>query len=225
MFTVDGFYPTGDLGYLDADGYLFFTGRRDDMFKVKGATVYPSEVEAALQANPDVQRALVVDLGEHPAQRVGALVVLAPGSDVAVDDLRADAAARLSAFKVPTSWAIVAADDVPMMATGKVDKSWRAAPAGARGDGELNAPRTQGGAGHRRNAAASAAASSRCSPRKVPRSRSPAVAGHGRAVEAGRATDAGGRALYVRADNGVEDGGRGRGARRRSSSSDSSRRW
>ena len=78
---VDGFYPTGDLGYLDRDGYLFFTGRRDDMFKVKGATVYPSEVEAALHANPDVQRAVVVDLGDAPATRVGALVVLQPGRD------------------------------------------------------------------------------------------------------------------------------------------------
>jgi acyl-CoA synthetase (AMP-forming)/AMP-acid ligase II len=123
LFTVDGFYATGDLGYLDDDGYLFFTGRRDDMFKVKGATVYPSEVEAALQANPDVQRAIVVDLGEHPAKQVGALVVPAPGSDVAADDLRRDAATRLSAFKVPTVWAIVGADNVPMMATGKVDKS------------------------------------------------------------------------------------------------------
>ena len=52
VFTDDGFYPTGDLGRLDADGYLFFTGRRDDMFKVNGATVYPSEVEAALHAHP-----------------------------------------------------------------------------------------------------------------------------------------------------------------------------
>ena len=80
VFTADGFYPTGDLGYVDGDGYLFFTGRRDDMFKVKGATVYPSEVEAALHANPDVQRAVVVDVGDAPATRVGALVVLQPGA-------------------------------------------------------------------------------------------------------------------------------------------------
>ncbi len=123
VFTVDGFYPTGDLGYLDRDGFLFFTGRRDDMFKVKGATVYPSEVEAALHANPDVQRAVVVDLGDQAATRVGALVVLHPGRDVAVDELRRDAATRLSAFKVPTAWAVVALDDIPMMATGKIDKA------------------------------------------------------------------------------------------------------
>ena len=45
LFTVDGFYPTGDLGHLDDDGFLFYHGRSDDMFKVSGATVYPSEVE------------------------------------------------------------------------------------------------------------------------------------------------------------------------------------
>jgi len=122
VFTPDGFYPTGDLGYLDGDGYLYFTGRLDDMFKVKGATVYPSEVETALHANPDVQRAVVVDVGDAPATRVGALVVLQPGRDRAVDDLARDAATRLSAFKVPTAWEIVTADEIPMMATGKVDK-------------------------------------------------------------------------------------------------------
>ena len=47
-FRADGFYPTGDLGSLDADGYLFYAGRADDMFKVSGATVYPTEVEAGL---------------------------------------------------------------------------------------------------------------------------------------------------------------------------------
>ena len=62
VFTVDGFYPTGDLGVLDADGYLFFRGRRDDMFKVKGASVYPSEVEAALVAIPEIEKAFVVDV-------------------------------------------------------------------------------------------------------------------------------------------------------------------
>jgi acyl-CoA synthetase (AMP-forming)/AMP-acid ligase II len=123
VFTADGFYPTGDLGYLDPDGYLFFVGRRDDMFKVKGATVYPSEVEAALQSISAVQRAVVVDLGVSPAVRVGALVVLQPGAEAGVEELRREAAERLSSFKVPTAWAIVDAGDVPLLASGKVDKT------------------------------------------------------------------------------------------------------
>ena len=50
VFADDGSYPTGDLGRFDTDGYLWYCGRLDDMVKIKGATVYPSEVEAALRA-------------------------------------------------------------------------------------------------------------------------------------------------------------------------------
>ena len=63
VFTRDGHYRTGDLGRLDADGYLWYAGRLDDMFKVKGATVYPSEVEAALRAVDGVRQAYVTDVG------------------------------------------------------------------------------------------------------------------------------------------------------------------
>ena len=87
VFTADGFYPTGDLGVLDADGYLFFRGRRDDMFKVKGASVYPSEVEAALLAIPEVEKAFVVDVVHDGAPAVGAVVVLDPDSDCGVEQL------------------------------------------------------------------------------------------------------------------------------------------
>jgi acyl-CoA synthetase (AMP-forming)/AMP-acid ligase II len=121
-FTPDGYYPTGDAGQLDADGYLYFTGRLDDMFKVHGANVYPSEVEAALEGIAYVRRAFVVDIGSDDARRVGAAVVLAPNDAHATADLVAEARRALSSFKVPAKWAIVGADDVPRAATGKVDK-------------------------------------------------------------------------------------------------------
>jgi acyl-CoA synthetase (AMP-forming)/AMP-acid ligase II len=123
VFTVDGFYPTGDLGWLDADGYLFFVGRRDDMIKVKGATVYPSEVEAALLTIPGVARAHVVDLRFADGRvELGAVVVSTADAALSDDDLTREAKARLSAFKVPSHWAVVARDEVPTTATGKVDK-------------------------------------------------------------------------------------------------------
>ena len=121
-FTPDGYYPTGDAGLLDADGYLYFAGRLDDMFKVHGANVYPSEVEAALEAIAYVRRAFVVDIGGDDGRRVGAAVVLAPNDSHATADLDADARRALSSFKVPARWAIIEADDVPRAATGKVDK-------------------------------------------------------------------------------------------------------
>ncbi|MFN8025969.1 MAG: fatty acid--CoA ligase family protein [Acidimicrobiia bacterium] len=120
IFTADGWFPTGDLAVIDADGYVFFRGRRDDMFKVKGASVYPSEVEAALRALPEIQRVFVVDVDDAGVAAVGAVVVLAPGVDASAADLTAAAKARLSSFKVPTRWRTVADDDVPMLPTGKV---------------------------------------------------------------------------------------------------------
>lgn len=114
LFTPEGYYPTGDLGHLDDDGFLFYHGRSDDMFKVSGATVYPSEVEQALRSIDGVHDACVTDV----SGAVGALVV----GDVTVDQLRAAARTRLSAFKVPTVWRLVASDDdIPRKATGKVD--------------------------------------------------------------------------------------------------------
>jgi acyl-CoA synthetase (AMP-forming)/AMP-acid ligase II len=123
VFTADGFHPTGDLGLLDEDGYVFFRGRRDDMFKVKGASVYPSEVEAALTALTAVARAFVVDVEHDDARAVGAVVVLAPDAPCSIEELAAGTRARLSAFKVPTCWRVITADEVPMTATGKVDQT------------------------------------------------------------------------------------------------------
>jgi acyl-CoA synthetase (AMP-forming)/AMP-acid ligase II len=123
VFTVDEFYPTGDLGRLDADGYLYLAGRRDDMFKVRGATVYPSEVERALHGIRGVRRAYVVDIVHDGSTAVAAAVIAVPDRALTVDALEREARARLSAFKVPTRWRLVTDDEVPMAATGKVDKA------------------------------------------------------------------------------------------------------
>ncbi len=114
LFTVDGFYPTGDVGLLDSDGFLFYRGRSDDMFKVSGASVYPSEVAAALREIDGVRAAFVTEVNG----KVGAAVVGA----TTVDELRAEARQVLSSFKVPTVWLLLDSDDdVPRGSTGKVD--------------------------------------------------------------------------------------------------------
>jgi acyl-CoA synthetase (AMP-forming)/AMP-acid ligase II len=119
-FTVDGFYPTGDLGRLDDDGFLFYHGRSDDMFKVSGATVYPSEVEKALRAIGGVAAAFVTNVPDAGRDRVGAMVA---GDALTVEELREKSRALLSSFKVPTVWLLVEnADAVPRGSTGKVDK-------------------------------------------------------------------------------------------------------
>ena len=120
VFTVDGYYATGDLGHLDADGFLFYHGRFDDMFKVSGATVYPSEVEAALRALDGVDAAFVTNVPSGQGDRVGAIVVCEVGRTP--DQLRSAARKVLSSFKVPTVWRLVTSEDlIPRGATGKVD--------------------------------------------------------------------------------------------------------
>lgn len=120
LFTPDGFYSTGDLGHLDEQGFLFYHGRSDDMFKVSGATVYPSEVERALRALDGVDHAFVTNVPGAAGERVGAAVVC--GDALTRDQLHASARKLLSAFKVPTVWLLLDSDDdVPRGGTGKVD--------------------------------------------------------------------------------------------------------
>jgi acyl-CoA synthetase (AMP-forming)/AMP-acid ligase II len=121
LFTIDGFYPTGDLGRLDDDGFLFYQGRSDDMFKVSGATVYPTEVEQALREIDGVQGAFVTNVTGAQGDRVGAAVVCDTTANTA-EQLRAAARRLLSSFKVPTLWLLIDSDEtLPRGPTGKVD--------------------------------------------------------------------------------------------------------
>lgn len=121
LFTVDGFYPTGDLGHLDEQGFLFYHGRSDDMFKVSGATVYPSEVERALRTIDGIDNAFVTNVPGPAGQRVGAVVVCGH-PELTAEQLQGAAKGLLSAFKVPTVWLLLDSDDaVPRGGTGKVD--------------------------------------------------------------------------------------------------------
>jgi acyl-CoA synthetase (AMP-forming)/AMP-acid ligase II len=135
LVGADGCYATGDLGALDADGYLWYHGRLDDLFKVRGATVSPSEVEAALRTVPGVRQAFVTDVSDGAGGvEVGAVVVV---DGLTEADVAAAARARLSAFKVPTRWLVT--DDpgvVPVSATGKVDKAGLQGLVGARAGSE-----------------------------------------------------------------------------------------
>jgi acyl-CoA synthetase (AMP-forming)/AMP-acid ligase II len=97
LFTPDGFYPTGDLGRLDDDGFLFYHGRSDDMFKVSGATVYPMEVERALRDIDGVANAFVTNVTGAQGDHVAAVVVCNTAA-VTAEQLRASAKSLLSSF-------------------------------------------------------------------------------------------------------------------------------
>ena len=120
LFTADCFYATGDLGRLDGDGFLFYHGRSDDMFKVSGATVYPTEVEQALRDIDGVESAYVTNLPGARGDQVGAAVVC-DTERITVERLRESARTLLSSFKIPTVWLLVDDDTIPRGSTGKPD--------------------------------------------------------------------------------------------------------
>jgi malonyl-CoA/methylmalonyl-CoA synthetase len=118
----DGWMCSGDLGFVDIDGYVHVVGRSKDMVLSGGLNVYPSEVEAVLLEDPTVAAAAVVgvpdpDLGE----RVVASVVAAPGATPDPEALRRRARASLAPYKVPKRIDVVKA--LPRNAMGKVRKA------------------------------------------------------------------------------------------------------
>ena len=115
----DGWLHTGDLGYQDAEGYLYVVERRDDLIISGGENVYPAEVEAVLAAHPAVSEAGVVGAPDPQwGQVVHAAVVLRSGHSVGPDELRAWCRSRLAGYKVPTT--ILLMDELPRNAAGKL---------------------------------------------------------------------------------------------------------
>jgi len=116
----DGFFSVGDLGYLDADGYLYLVDRKSNVINVGGTNVYAAEVEAALLEHPEVADAVVTGRPhDYLGQTVHALVVPVGSVDSAVLD--AHCRGRLSTAKVPMSYELVA--EIPRRSSGKVRRS------------------------------------------------------------------------------------------------------
>jgi acyl-CoA synthetase (AMP-forming)/AMP-acid ligase II/acyl carrier protein len=117
----EGWFRTGDLGYLDEDGYLFIVGRSKDVINRGGQKVAPAEVEEALLKHPKVLEAVAFSI-PHPrlGEAVAAAVVLSPGTSITSRRLRDFARQRLAAFKVPAVIRIVA--EIPKSPAGKVTR-------------------------------------------------------------------------------------------------------
>jgi acyl-CoA synthetase (AMP-forming)/AMP-acid ligase II len=114
-----GWLHTGDVGYVDEDGYYFLVDRKKDMIIRGGENVYPREIEDVLLEHAGVQAAAVVGrLDEVRGEEVHAVLVLAEGVDLA--EVEEHCRERLAPFKVPSSWDVV--EDLPKTATGKIDK-------------------------------------------------------------------------------------------------------
>ncbi|MBR0987495.1 non-ribosomal peptide synthetase [Bradyrhizobium liaoningense] len=138
----NGWFRTGDLGYLDADGYLFIVGRIKDVINRGGQKISPLEVEEVLLSHPAVLEAGVFAV-PHPklGENVAAVVVLRPDAEATSDQLRQFARKRLAAYKVPSLIRSVAA--LPKGGSGKVKRNALAGLIARPDDGdEAQLPRT-----------------------------------------------------------------------------------
>jgi long-chain acyl-CoA synthetase len=115
----DGWFHTGDVGYADADGYIFLVDRKKDLIIVSGFNVYPREVEEAIFRHPKVADVAVVGI-PHPytGEAVKAFVVLKPGETTTEEELTDFCRRSLARFKSPQVIEFVS--ELPHLPTGKV---------------------------------------------------------------------------------------------------------
>ena len=117
----DGWFHTGDLGHFDEEGYLYVVGRKKDMVKSGGISIYPVEIETVLYHHPDVLEAAVIGLPDSEwGEAVKALVVVREGAAVHGEELIQFCKQRLASYKVPKSVEVV--DSLPHTELGKVAK-------------------------------------------------------------------------------------------------------
>jgi acyl-CoA synthetase (AMP-forming)/AMP-acid ligase II len=117
----DGWLHTGDVGYVDEDGYFFIVDRTKDMIIRGGENIYPREIEEVIYAHGSVLECAVIGLPDE-VRGEEVLAVITPKLDIALDldELAAFAAARLAKYKLPTRFEL--RDELPKTATGKISK-------------------------------------------------------------------------------------------------------
>jgi acyl-CoA synthetase (AMP-forming)/AMP-acid ligase II len=119
-FTADGWYRTGDMGYKDEEGYIYLTGRGDDVIVRGGENIGPDEVESVLYSHPRVEEAAVIGVKDLEwGQQVRAIVRLKPGETATEKEIIDFCRSRLAGYKRPTS-IILVKEELPKTSTGKV---------------------------------------------------------------------------------------------------------
>jgi long-chain acyl-CoA synthetase len=120
-FWEDGWFKSGDVGFLDEDGYLFIVDRIKDMIITGGENVYPREVEEVLYTRQEIEVCTVVGLPDKEwGERVAAFVTPKPGQKIVPEELKAFLKTRLSPFKVPKEY--IVESELPKSPAGKILK-------------------------------------------------------------------------------------------------------
>ncbi|MEZ5708320.1 MAG: class I adenylate-forming enzyme family protein [Blastomonas sp.] len=126
-FDQQGYYATGDLCMLDADGYLKFEARKGEMVKIHGANVAPLEVELVMTGLMGIEKAGVVGIESRGETRLVAAVLMAPGRTLDEVAVITELKTRLSSFKVPRHIVALDEDTLPATGSGKIKKAELAA--------------------------------------------------------------------------------------------------
>jgi long-chain acyl-CoA synthetase len=120
-FWGDGWFRSGDVGFLDEDGYLFIVDRLKDMIITGGENVYPREVEEVLYTRQEIEGCAIVGIPDKEwGERVTAFITPKPGQKIVPEELKAFLKSRLSPFKVPKEYIVV--NELPKSDAGKVLK-------------------------------------------------------------------------------------------------------
>jgi fatty-acyl-CoA synthase len=128
---VDGWLHSGDMGYLDDEGYLYLVDRRKDMYISGGENVYPAEVEDVIMGFPGVADVGVIGVPDEKWGEAGmAVVVKAPNTEIAAESIIEQCRGRLAKYKIPKKVAFV--DQLPRTLTGKILKKELRAKFGAK---------------------------------------------------------------------------------------------
>jgi fatty-acyl-CoA synthase len=121
-FDEEGWLASGDMGFLDDDGYIILMGRKKEMYIQGGFNVYPVEVENLLNKHPKVAMAAGIGVPDSVMGEVGRYYIIPnPGQDASEDELKDYCSERLADYKVPKQ--IVFRESLPLTPVGKVMKA------------------------------------------------------------------------------------------------------
>ena len=129
-FDEDGWFHTGDMMTIDADGDFFFKGRSGDIIRTSGAQVSPREVEGAISEVSGGRLAIVVGIPDAERDQLVAAVMVG-SEEIDAEAMRGALKMRLAAYKIPRKWVTMEESELPVLSSGKIDLGRLAELAGA----------------------------------------------------------------------------------------------